>query len=145
MSELFNNKLYQLLLLSIFLYGGWKLYLIARSYGEVNVKKNENEIQLMIRCIQDHHAHPATKKSPIMDRVKYAEELVSQLTVFLKKGNSQRLSQLILDYTFHLHIFVDENILQNSESTRCEVERGEELLDRLNEMNIIYRDMVRRH
>lgn len=143
--ESLGSKFYRLVLLSVSLYGCWKIYQTVRSYGDVNIKRNEKELQLMISSLQDYHISNNNKQKSITERVKYADELLSQFTFFLKKGNSKELSKLIQDYSLLIYIFIDNHILQDNKSTRMELKRGDELIERLNEINIIFRDMASRH
>ena len=51
MLESSANKLFRLSLLSLFLYGCWKIYLFVRTHGDVNIKKQEAELLSMIESI----------------------------------------------------------------------------------------------
>lgn len=120
----------------------WKLYIAVRTYGDANVKKSENEFQLIIDGLLAARCRASTL--PINARVQKAKQFLAQYSSFLKRGNSQRLSKLMIDFSLQLNTYVEEEILQHSDSTRVQLEEAETVIEELRDVSMVFRDMANR-
>ena len=136
-----NDRLWRLACALLLVYVCWKLYTVLRLYGDANVKKHEKELLHMIQDIQNRR-FPTTQ--PVVARLKYVEELILKLTIFLRGGNSTALSDLILQYSLQINMFIDEHIMQDGNSSQRELQAANEMEERLSAINLVYRDMSTR-